>query len=67
MKSSRALYTTWNEIVTTTYKNKNSLLLCSTLHLIAVVEEVYKKWLCHKVLGKTETLQEKPFHQLALI
>ena len=67
MKSSCALYTSCNEIVTTTYKNKNSLLLWSTLNLVAVVEEVYKKWLWHKVLGKTQTLLEKPFHQLALI
>ena len=61
------LYTTCNEIVTTTYRNKNSLLLWSTLTLIAVVEEVYKKCLWREVLGEKQTLQEKPFHQLALI
>ena len=52
MKSSCALHTTRNEIA---------------MNLIAVVEEVYRKCTWHKVLGEIQTLQEKPFHQLALM
>ena len=40
------------------HKIKNSLFLCDTLNLIAVVEEVYKKCLWHKVFGETD-IQEK--------
>ena len=53
MKSSCALHTTCNEIA---------------MNLIAVVEEVYSgKCTWHKVLGEIQTLQEKSFHQLALM